>query len=167
MERLASERIGRLLVGEPNGTGVVVSGLSVPHTRRATGQLSFFGLLCSTLDALGLAGQCTGIGKRRTSTIKMSFALAEDASRFSELVNAAPGDAVERCASVSTFVYDKALYDRLKAARDARRQALREAVAHTHPVLTVEIIHFPWSATPVALGLMSATGVVHQRPRWP
>lgn len=95
----------------------------------ATGQPSFFGLLCSTLDALGLAGDWTGISKRVTATIKLSFAVAKDAARFSEIVDARPVDAVDECASVSAFVYDKALYHRLKVARDARHQAIREAMA--------------------------------------
>ena len=45
---------------------------------------------------------------------------AEDAARVCALVNATPMDDMEGCATVASFAYGRPLYDRLRAARDAR-----------------------------------------------
>src|SRR5688500_18910156 len=53
-----------------------------------TGQPSYFSVLSAAQTALGLRGECTGIVNTPTATIRLSFALAEDAARVAGLVDA-------------------------------------------------------------------------------
>jgi hypothetical protein len=51
----------------------------------------------------------TGFVDTRTATIKLSYALAEDAVRVCALVSAVPNRSVGDCATLASFNYDRAL----------------------------------------------------------
>jgi hypothetical protein len=83
-------------------------------------------------------GDCTGFVDTRTAVIKLSYALAEDAARVCALLSAVPDRIVGDCATLASFNYDRALYDKLRAIRDARVGAITaayergEVVKHAH-----------------------------------
>jgi hypothetical protein len=80
----------------------------------------------------------TGFVDTRTATIKLSYALAEDAARVCALVSAVPNRSVGDCATLASFNYDRALYAKLRAIRDERVGAITaayergEVVKHAH-----------------------------------
>jgi hypothetical protein len=86
----------------------------------ATGEPSYFGVLVSAQKALALAGDCTGLVDMGTATIKLSYALAEDAAWVRALVYAVPDWPAGDCASTAFFNYDRELYDRLRVICDGR-----------------------------------------------
>ena len=81
----------------------------------ATGQPSYLGVLTGAERGLGLVGEYTGIVNTPTATMRLSFACAEDALRVAELVSARP-----RAEGAFEFTYDRALYDKLRAANAAK-----------------------------------------------
>lgn len=94
-----------------------------------TGQPSYFSVLSAAQTGLGLRGECTGIVNTPTATIRLSFALADDAARVAELVNARASPDGE-----VTFRYDRALYENLKAASEMRASALADALRRGEPI---------------------------------
>lgn len=94
-----------------------------------TGQPSYFSVLSAAQTALGLRGECTGIVNTPTATIRLSFALAEDAARVAELVGARVAEN-----GVVAFQYDRALYEKLKATNDMKASALADACRRGEPV---------------------------------
>ena len=94
-----------------------------------TGQPSYFAVLSGAQTSLGLRGECTGIVNTPTATIRLSFALADDAARVAELVNARPDNT-----GVATFRFDRALYEKLRAANEMRASALVDASRRCEPI---------------------------------
>jgi len=94
-----------------------------------TGQPSYFSVLSGAQTALGLRGECTAIVNTPTATIRLSFALADDAARVAEMVNARPDNT-----GVVTFQYDRALYEKLRAASEIRASALADALRRGEPI---------------------------------
>jgi hypothetical protein len=108
----------------------VIVGRYNPHEQideEGTGQPSYFKVLGSAQNGLSLAGECTGFVDTRTATIKLSYALAEDATRVCALVSAVPDRTVGDCATLASFSYDRALYNKLRAIRDERVGAITAA----------------------------------------
>ena len=119
----------------------VIVGHYNPHEQideEGTGQPSYFKVLGTAQNGLSLAGECTGFVDTRTATIKLSYALAEDAARVCALVSAVPARIVGDCATLASFNYDRALYNKLRAIRDDRIGAIMAAyergedVKHAH-----------------------------------
>jgi hypothetical protein len=109
----------------------VIVGHYNPHEQideEGTGQPSYFTVLGTAQNALSLAGECSGFVDMGTATIKLSYAVAEDASRVRELVNATPDKSLGHCASMAFFNYDRSLYDKLRAIRDERVAIVRAAL---------------------------------------
>jgi hypothetical protein len=110
----------------------VIVGHYNPHDQideEGTGQPSYFTILGTAQNRLSLAGECTGFVDMGTATIKLSYALAEDAARVCALVSAVPDRSVGDCASIAFFNYDRPLYDKLRAIRDDRINAIRHGLA--------------------------------------
>ena len=108
----------------------VIVGHYNPHEQideEGTGQPSYFKVLGTAQNGLSLAGECTGFVDTRTATIKLSYALAEDAARVCALVSAVPDRSVGDCATLASFNYDRQLYNRLRALRDDRIGAIMAA----------------------------------------
>jgi hypothetical protein len=119
----------------------VIVGHYSPHEQideEGTGQPSYFKVLGTAQNGLSLAGECTGFVDTRTATIKLSYALAEDAARVCALVSAVPDRTVGDCATLASFSYDRPLYNKLRATRDDRIGAIMTAyergedVMHAH-----------------------------------
>ena len=119
----------------------VIIGRYNPHEQideEGTGHPSYFTVLGRALNGLSLAGESTGFVDTRTATIKLSYALAEDAARVCALVSAMPARIVGDSATLASFNYDRALYNRLRAVRDERVEAITaayergEVVKHVH-----------------------------------
>ena len=53
-----------------------------------------------------------------SATLRLSYALAEDAARVCALVDAVPNESPADCASLAVFKYDRPLYDKLRILRD-------------------------------------------------
>ena len=119
----------------------VVIGYYNPHEQideEGTGQPSYLKVLRTCQNGLSLAGECTFSVDMTTATIKLSYALVEDAARVRALVSATPARVVGDCATLAYFDYDRPLYDRLRASRDARVGATTgayergEVLKHAH-----------------------------------
>ena len=96
-------------------------------TKRGRGSRANFKVLHTAQNGLSLVGECTFFVNMGTATIKLSYALAEDAVRVCALVSAVPGRVVGDCASLASFNYDRPLYDKLRDIRDDRIGAIRAA----------------------------------------
>jgi hypothetical protein len=108
----------------------VIVGHYNPHEQideEGTGQPSYFKVLGTAQNGLSLAGECTGFVDTRTATIKLSYALAQDAARVCALVSAVPARVVGDCATLAYFNYDRQLYNRLRALRDDRMAEITAA----------------------------------------
>lgn len=92
-----------------------------------TGEPGYFTVLSTAQNTLGLIGECTGIGDHTTSTIRLSFARAEDAAKVCELVNATPDKSYGDDASMAFFNYDRTLYEKLRTIRDDRIAEIKAA----------------------------------------
>ena len=119
----------------------VIIGRYNPHEQideEGTGQPSYFKVLGTAQNGLSLAGKCTGFVDTRTATIKLSYALGVDAARVCALVSAMHARIVGDCATLASFIYDRALYNKLRAIRDDRIGAIMTAyergedVKHAH-----------------------------------
>jgi hypothetical protein len=119
----------------------VIIGRYNPHEQideEGTGQPSYFKVLRTCQNGLSLAGECTYSVAMSAATIKLSYALAEDAARVCALVSAVPARVVGDCARLAYFNYDRPLYNRLRAIRDDRTGAITaayergEVVKHAH-----------------------------------
>ena len=86
-----------------------------------SGRPSYFRVFSSAQSGLSLAGDCTLLVHMSSATLRLSYALAEDAALVCALVDAVPSDSPADCASLAIFRYDRPLYDRLRALRDERR----------------------------------------------
>jgi hypothetical protein len=109
----------------------VIVGHYNPHEQideEGTGQPSYFTVLGTAQNALSLVGECSGFVDMGTATIKLSYAVAEDAARVRELVSATPDESLGHCASMAFFNYDRPLYDKLRAIRDERIGAIGAAL---------------------------------------
>jgi hypothetical protein len=108
----------------------VIVGHYNPHElidEEGTGQPSYFKVLCTCQNGLSLAGECTFSVDMSAATIKLSYALAEDAARVCALVSAVPARVVGDCARLASFNYDRALYNKLREIRDDRIGAITAA----------------------------------------
>lgn len=94
-----------------------------------TGQPSYCSVLSAAQTALGLRGECAGIVNTPTATIRLSFALAEDAVRVAGLVDARVDEN-----GVVAFQYDRALYEKLKGANETRVSAVADACRRGEPI---------------------------------
>jgi hypothetical protein len=92
-----------------------------------TGQRSYFRVLRTCQNGLSPAGECTYSVDMSAATIKLSYALAEDAARVCALVSAVPARVVGDCATLACFTYDRSLYNKLRAIRDDRIGAITAA----------------------------------------
>lgn len=96
----------------------IVIGHYNPHEQideEGTGQPSYFTVLGTAQNGLSLSGECTGVVDMRSATIKLSYALAEDAARVCRLVNAVLDKSRADCASIAFFNYNRPLYNKLRA----------------------------------------------------
>jgi hypothetical protein len=90
-----------------------------------TGRPSYFSVFSSVQNDLSLVGDCTSLVHASSATLRLSYALAQDAARVCALVDAVPSESPADCASLAIFRYDRPLYDRLRDLRDERRMAYR------------------------------------------
>jgi hypothetical protein len=90
-----------------------------------TGRPSYFSVVSTAQNGLSLKGDRTALVHPSSATLRLSYALAEDAARVCALVDAVPRESPAECASLAIFRYDRALYDRLRALRDEGRAASR------------------------------------------
>jgi hypothetical protein len=108
----------------------VIIGHYNPHEQideEGTGQPSYFKVLRTCQNGLSLAGECTFSVDMTAATIKLSYALVEDAARVRALVSATPARVVGDCATLAYFKYDRPLYNRLRAIRDDRMAEITAA----------------------------------------
>jgi hypothetical protein len=127
----------------------VIIGHYNPHEQideEGTGQPSYFRVLRTCQNGLSLARECTFSVDRSAATIKLSYALAEDAARVCELVGAVPARVVGDCVALAYFKYDRPLYNKLRALRDDR-------IGHDGPM---EQVRASRCALPPSLGFRHA-----------
>ena len=107
-------------------------------TKRARDSRAISG--CFALVRTGCPSQveCTFSVDMSAATIKLSYALAEDAARKRALVNAVPARIVGDCTTLAYFNYDRALYNKLRAIRDDR-------IGRNHPrAWAGEVVTHAW-----------------------
>ena len=86
----------------------------------ATGAPTLLTVLMTAQNTLGLVGECTGTVDTSSSTMRLSYALAEDAARVCRLVNATPAKSDGDCLWVASFNFDARLYNELLGIRNKR-----------------------------------------------
>lgn len=89
------------------------------------------GIVMNTLD---LAGECTDMVDPEACTLNLMFERADDAAKVCRLVQATPAKALADSASRAEFVFDQAVFERLRPLRDARMAAIRAAYERDEPV---------------------------------
>jgi hypothetical protein len=108
----------------------VIIGRYNPHEQideEGTGQPSYFKVLRTCHNGLCLGGECTFSVDMTAATIKLSYAVVEDAARVRALVSAMPARVVGDCATLAYFNYDRPLYNRLRAIRNDRMAEITAA----------------------------------------
>jgi hypothetical protein len=93
----------------------------------ATGEPTLLTVLMTAQNTLGLIGECTGTVDTSSSTMRLSYALAEDAARVCRLVNATPVKSNADCLWMASFRFDARLYNELLGVRNKRIAAIRAA----------------------------------------
>jgi hypothetical protein len=93
----------------------------------ASGEPTLLTVLMVAQNTLGLVGECTGAVDASSSTIRLSYALAEDAARVCRLVNATPVKSDGDCLWMASFHLDARLYNELLGIRTRSIAAIRAA----------------------------------------
>lgn len=83
-------------------------------------------LVTTAIDAVGNVGEFAATVDPASSTIRLAFALREDAARLCALTRAAPARNGQPGPVVATFVYDQPLHDDLQ---ELQRREAAKAVA--------------------------------------
>ena len=93
----------------------------------ATGEPTLFTVLMTAQNTLDLIGECTAMVDSSASTMRLSYALAEDAARVCRLVNAVPAKDNDDCLWTASFQYDVGLYNKLLGIRAERIAGIKAA----------------------------------------
>lgn len=93
----------------------------------ASGEPTLFTVLMTAQNTLDLIGECTAVVDSSTSTMRLSYALAEDAARVCRLVNAVPAKGDDDCLGTASFHYDASLYNKLLGIRAERIAGIKAA----------------------------------------
>lgn len=100
----------------------------------ASGAPTLLTVLMTAQNTLGLVGECTGAVDTSSSTMRLSYALAEDAARVCRLVNAIPAKSDGGCLRVASFNFDARLYNELLGIRNKRLAEITAAYQLGEPV---------------------------------
>ena len=107
----------------------------------ASGEPTLLTVLMMAQNTLGLVGECTGTVDASSSTMRLSYALAEDAARVCRLVNATPVKSDGTCLWMASFHFDARLYNELLGIRTRWIAAIRAAHEQGEPVEPVVGLH--------------------------
>jgi hypothetical protein len=100
----------------------------------ATGAPTLLTVLMTAQSTLGLVGECTGAVDTSNSTMRLSYALAEDAARVCRLVNATPAKSHGDCLWVASFNFDARLYNKLLGIHSKRVAEIAAAYQRGEPL---------------------------------
>ena len=100
----------------------------------ASGEPTLLTVLMMAQNTLGLVGECTGTVDVSSSTMRLSYALAEDAARVCRLVNATPVKSDGTCLWMASFHFDARLYNELLGIRTRRIAAIKATQDRGEPV---------------------------------